>query len=276
MIESLIQAFRSVPVRGKGRLFDRFVPREGTRTVRICGDRSMTLDLGNAIQRMIYLGAFSPHIAQVVRSLLAPGGTFLDIGANVGYFSVIASDRVGPKGRVIAVEPFPPVCASLRRHLAGVAFAEVHQIGLGDVDGNLAFHVPPGGQRDYNVTLTPSPDWPTIELPVRKMDDCLKEWKVGRVDLMKMDVEGAEPRVLRGGAEALRGGAVRHMIVEVNGHRLTEGGGSPAALVEQLGGLGFVPARLAGKTATPVEAATWDLSPESEYDRLFVHRSALT
>jgi hypothetical protein len=92
---------------------------------------------------------------------------------------------------------------------------------------------------------------------------------------MKMDVEGAEPRVLDGGAEHLKRGVVRHLIVEVNGPRLTECGSSPAGLVEQLDGLGFSPARLSGSRAVAVSAAQWDLDPTHEYDRLFVHRAAL-
>jgi hypothetical protein len=103
----------------------------------------------------------------------------------------------------------------------------------------------------------------------------LPEWQVVSIDLMKMDVEGAEPRVLAGGAEALERGLVRHLICEVNGPRLTEAGSSPTALVRLLNGLGFEPARLRRGRAVPARVTGWDLDPAHEYDRLFVHRSAL-
>ena len=82
-----------------------------------------------------------------------------------------------------------------------------------------------------------------------------------------------DPRAA-GGAGRLRRGVVRHLVVEVNGPRLAEGGSSPARLVEQLAELGFAPARLAGRRAVPIPADRWDLHPDREYDRLFVHRSA--
>jgi hypothetical protein len=91
---------------------------------------------------------------------------------------------------------------------------------------------------------------------------------------MKLDVEGAEPRVLAGGAERLGAGVVRHLVLEINGPRLVAGGSSPSALVAQLEGLGFSPAKLSGGRAVPVVVETWDLDPAHEHDRFFVHRSA--
>jgi hypothetical protein len=147
-------------------------------------------------------------------------------------------------------------------------------IALGEEPGTLRLFVPPlSERRDYNVTYIPRADWLALDVACRKLDECVAEWDIRNIDLMKMDVEGAEPRVLAGGAESLRSGIVKHLIVEVNGPRLSEGGSSPEKLIAQLAGLGFLPARIVGKRVVTISADRWDLDPAHEYDRLFVHNS---
>ena len=68
---------------------------------------------------------------------------------------------------------------------------------------------------------------------------------------MKIDVEGAEPVVLAGGADALARGIVRHAMIEVNGPRLTEAGSGPGELAQALDRLGFTPASLVRGRAIP-------------------------
>ena len=129
--------------------------------------------------------------------------------------------------------------------------------------------------RDYNATLLRRPDWTAIEIPLHRLDDCLEAWKVTRIDLMKIDVEGAEPRVLAGGAKHLARGVVRHAMIEINGPRLVEAGSSPAALVDDLAALGFAPARLARGGVIRASRTDMDLDPTHEWDGLFVHDAAL-
>ena len=68
---------------------------------------------------------------------------------------------------------------------------------------------------------------------------------------------------------------VRHAMIEINGPRLVEAGSSPAALIDQLGALGFEPARLAHGRAMRVARTDVDLDPAREWDRLFVHTTTL-
>jgi FkbM family methyltransferase len=279
LVDRFIGMVRPLPVRGKGRALDWLAPRAGMRTVRVCGDAVMTLNLANAIHRMIYIGCFSPNITACLRALLPPGGTFLDVGANVGYFSLMASQFVGREGRVLAVEPNPRAFEALSANLSQSHTSNVQadMIALGESEGTLGLYVPPADEnRDYNVTIVANPSWTRIEVPCRRLDWCLADWHTDRIDLMKMDVEGAEPRVLAGGSSALADGVVRHLMLEINGPYLTELGSSPRALVDQLAELGFVPARLSGRRAIAARAERWDLDPAHAHDRLFVHRSALS
>jgi FkbM family methyltransferase len=278
MIDTMISAMRPLTIKGKGFVFDRVTPREGIRRAAVVGAYAMTLDLANVVHRQIYMGCFANAMTRWAKALLRPGGSFFDVGAHAGYFSLIAADRVGCDGRMVAVEPNPVVFATLRAHLAAnrISHVEACHWGLAERDGSVELHVPGAASfRDYNATLLHRPEWAPIVIPVRRLDDCLDDWGARRIDLMKIDVEGAEPRVLAGGAAHMAKGVVRHAMIEINGPRLVEAGSSPAALIDQLGALGFEPARLSHGRAMRVARTDIDLDPARECDRLFVHTTTL-
>jgi FkbM family methyltransferase len=276
VLDSVIAAGRPFLFKGKGVLLEPVTARSGSREAIVAGDFAMRLDLANAIHRQIFMGTFARDMTRWARAFLPRGGTFLDVGAHAGYFSLVAADLVGPTGRVYAVEPNPRTFAALERHLVsnGVAQVQAHLCGLSTTAGTLRLHAPPGAL-DYNATMLPRADWEVVEVPARRLDECVAAWGVERIDLMKMDVEGAEPLVVAGGAEILARGLVRHVMIEINGPRLTEGGSSPAAFFATLDQLGFVPAVLAGGRAAPRAWAALDTDPTHEKDCLFVHRTVL-
>ncbi len=277
MLDRVVSTFRPLTLRGKGFVFDRVTPRAGFRHARVAGSYGMSLDLANAIHRQIYMGCFANAMTRWAKALLRPGGTFLDIGAHAGYFPLIAADRVGPGGRIFAVEPNPTVFSDLVAQLVANGISNVRPCnwGLAERHGLVELQIPGETRRDYNATLLPRPDWPATKIEVRRLDDCLNDWHVERIDLMKIDVEGAEPRVLAGGARHLARGTVRHAMIEINGPRLVEAGSSPAALVDQLEALGFQPARVSHGRAMRVARTDIDLDPARESDRLFVHTTSL-
>lgn len=277
IVDRVIAAGRPLQVKGKGFLLNPLTPHEGSRDVTVAGGYRMTLDLSNAIHRQIFMGCFARNMTKWARALLPRGGAFLDVGAHAGYFSLLASHRVGASGRVLAIEPNPRTFSSLQRHLTGNAVRNVDAMmcGLADREGTLVLHVPPA-QFDYNATLLPRDGWTRAEVRVRTLDDCVREWNIERIDLMKIDVEGAEPLVLAGGEGALRRGVVRHAMIEVNGPRLTEAGQGPAALAETLRRLGFMPASLVLGHVTAAAWSAFDTNPDRETDCLFVHHTALT
>jgi FkbM family methyltransferase len=276
ILERVIAAGRPLQVKGKGFLLDPLTPHEGSRDATVAGEYCMTLDLANAIHRQIFMGCFARDMTKWARALLPVGGAFLDVGAHAGYFSLLASHRVGASGRVFAVEPNPRTFAALQRHLAQNAVGNVlaTMCGLADREGVLGLHLPPS-QLDYNATVLPRNGWTRTDVPVRTLDGCVREWKVDRIDLMKIDVEGAEPLVLAGGEAALMRGVVRHAMIEVNGPRLTEGGHGPAALAATLQRLGFMPASIVRGCVSARSWNTFDTDPDHETDCLFVHRRVL-
>jgi FkbM family methyltransferase len=275
VLERVIAAGRPFLFKGKGFLLDPVTPHEGRRDVVVAGEYAMTLDLANVIHRQIFMGCFARDMTRWARALLDAGGAFLDVGAHAGYFSLIAADRVGPTGRVYSVEPNPRTFASLEANLSanGITHVRPYMCGLADRPGTIRLHAPPS-HFDYNATVLPRADWHPVDVAARTLDGCIAEWRVDRIDLMKLDVEGAEPLVLAGGAKCLAKGIVRHVMIEINGPRLTEGGSSPATLASTLDTLGFVPASIAAGRAVPEAWSSLDVDPAHEADYLFVHRTA--
>src|ERR1700730_3314616 len=102
----LSDAIRPYNFRGKARLLHSLCSREGEQEAEIFGYQ-IKLDLSDYIQRSIYLSVFEPHESAQVKQYLKEGMTLVDVGANVGYYTLLAASLVGRRGRVLAFEPSP-------------------------------------------------------------------------------------------------------------------------------------------------------------------------
>lgn len=131
--------------------------------------------------------------ARLTTRLCEPGHTFLDVGAHIG--SVVAD--VGfycPHAHIEAVEAIPDKIAHLKKTFPGIV---VHGVALGERSGEATFHVMTGSNSGYSSLGTPRASGKaiTIRVPIRRLDDLDIS---GRIDVIKIDVEGAELGVLRG------------------------------------------------------------------------------
>jgi FkbM family methyltransferase len=236
----VISLARPLSFRGKHRLLSLIAPTEGGAETRVFGYQ-MKVDLADFIQRSIYLATYEPAEVATFRSLLAPGMTFVDVGANVGFFSLLAASAVGPTGRVVAVEPSPYAVDRLREAVAAndLQCVDVVSAGLSERDGTLPLFVPATAGNHTPTMTAAGPDTVRIDVPVTTLDRLLGERSIERVDVLKVDVEGHEPRVFAGGEQALRAGVVRDIVCEFNEPWLREAGSSGAALDAFLRGVGF-------------------------------------
>jgi FkbM family methyltransferase len=151
-----------------------------------------------------YSGAERKHQNEF-RSLVRPGGVAVDVGANWGLHSLYLSRLVGKDGLVIAVEPFPPAFRELQWHLGANECFNVRAlpVALSDRDGKSSF-LP--GESSSAGRLGDEPteaaaDTATVVV-TRTLDAVVEEAGLTRLDLVKIDVEGAEGRVLRGAERA--------------------------------------------------------------------------
>ena len=148
-------------------------------------------------------GTYEPHKVAAVQRLLRAGGTFVDVGANKGDFSLIAARTAGPEGRVIAFEPAPENAIWARKsvELNGYPSVELLEIALSDSEGEARLHL---GRKSGWHSLVPRPvEQDAITVRTRTLDAVLAERGSPTVDMLKIDVEGAELAVLRGARQTL-------------------------------------------------------------------------
>lgn len=146
-----------------------------------------------------------PHVRSAIEARLPKGGTFVDAGANIGFYSVLAARLVGPEGRVVAFEMMPDTAAILRRHVALNAGdrIEIVENALSDRNGaTVTATVEPGKHGQASIIASASPDGRVaIEVATITLDTALDG--AGQIDVLKMDLEGAEFLALKGAAEVL-------------------------------------------------------------------------
>ena len=185
------------------------------RPLRVAG-QDLRLDVAEfyAHDHFFHGKPYEPGLAACLGRLLRPGDTFVDAGANHGYFSLLAAKLVGRSGRVIAFEPHGEARTRLARHLEVNALqdrVEVHSVALSDRSGIALMH-----QSHHNALASLVPDQSPVrdlvtfgapfEVPTVRFDDWRAQHAAGTIRLMKIDVEGAELMVLAGMPESLRSG----------------------------------------------------------------------
>lgn len=195
------------------------------------------------IQRYIYVfGVWEPNLTYWIQDRLKPGDTFVDVGANIGYFTLLAASCVGQNGWGVAIEASPSIFDLLNENL------ELNNIGsrvrtvnlaASDQDGTLTVY---GGPSDNLglTTMVPNHDL-QIETTIsaKPLKDILTEGEIADARLIKIDVEGLEGPVVRGLLPIL--GSCRkdlEIVLEVNG-QATPKGEKTADIVRQFADQGF-------------------------------------
>ncbi len=153
-----------------------------------------------------FLGSpYEPDVTAHLFSVLAPGDVFVDVGANVGYFTVLAALKVGSAGRVIAFEPNPALLPRLRQHLAMNHLEDRVQIETCALSSQSAdavpFYISPDRQNDGLSSLLLRDvlrAGERVEISTSTFDDWIDRARPSRIDLVKIDVECAEHEVVSG------------------------------------------------------------------------------
>lgn len=135
-----------------------------------------------------------PHVTRVMRPLLQPGTVMIDIGANIGYYTLLAASRVGSTGKVIAFEPGVDNCTLLHKSLQANHFENVvlHNVAVADTESVVGFYM-----YESNGHIIPDDlSAHAAQVHTVMLDHVLRDEP--RIDLIKMDIEGAEGRALQG------------------------------------------------------------------------------
>jgi FkbM family methyltransferase len=176
----------------------------------------MLVDGGDTgiVPHLVRDGWFDRNLTSVIQARLAPGMTFIDIGANFGTYTLIGAEAVGEAGRVIAIDPAPNTAALLFENVlmnGYAARAEVLRCAVGAQEGTATLyqfathqggttlqpHIADAARAIYNEPITP------VEVACRTLDAIVAERALARIDLIKIDVEGFEQQALSGARAAL-------------------------------------------------------------------------
>ena len=170
---------------------------------RLAGGGRLWLHPGHSFTHCFWpaIDGYEPDVRTFIETFLRPGQTFLDCGANVGYFSIVAGHRVGPTGRVLAVEANPTTFGLLSDNLRLNGFGDGVHCALTNEPGDVTLHMSRAGGDVYSSLrregINNGQDVESFVVPGRLLDDVLADRKIDRVDMVKVDIEGAELDVLR-------------------------------------------------------------------------------
>ncbi|MEM8563446.1 MAG: FkbM family methyltransferase [Pseudomonadota bacterium] len=186
-------------------------------------------------------GIWEPYETALLIASLEPGAVFLDVGANIGYYSVIAARVVGATGAVFAFEPEARNFGLLQANLelnGCQAIVHAHEAGLADRDSDARLYLSEDNAGDHQVFAVSDK---RAHCPIRLLNgtDYLTA-RLERLDLIKVDVQGAEYAVMVGLLKLLRSlGSAPRIIIELTPLSLRQCGASGRALIELLAMFGL-------------------------------------
>jgi FkbM family methyltransferase len=236
----VVSALRPFSFRGKGRLLSRIVPRRGHVSLELNGITFEDLDLSEHGQWHVYCGLFEVGETRAVTAYLKPGMNIVDVGANIGYYTALGAAAAGPSGRVIAFEPSPYAYQRLRNLVLNNRLTNVttFQMALSDQKGKAQLSLPKDST-NHAPTMLPLANSASVPIEVTTLDEVAGEIGMDSIDLLKLDVEGLEPRVLSGARRLLAAGRIKSVLCEFNRHWLKCAGTTPEALRNTLLNYGF-------------------------------------
>ncbi|MDX6690215.1 MAG: hypothetical protein QOG15_1672 [Solirubrobacteraceae bacterium] len=164
------------------------------------------LPLGHAHLGSIVRGTLEPAVTEAMVRTVRPGHVVYDVGANLGYFTLVAARLVGPEGRVIAFEPVPWCSDAVAANIAlnDLAQAEVRTEAVGAVSGRAALLVAGETSQSMLASLDRHAEArETIEVAVVALDDLVAAGTIPPPDVLKIDTEGAEILALEGMRETI-------------------------------------------------------------------------
>lgn len=157
---------------------------------------------------------YEPAVTEVLEPLCRRNGRIVDVGAHVGWYTFLAAARVGSEGLVLGFEPDPENFQLLSTSLAENPRPQVRLFNqcLSDHVGAEQLFLSDEAASYHSIAR--SVGIRSLRVPSTCLDTVVQEWGLRTIDLVKIDVEGGEPKVLRGARETLRAGIIRNLVLE--------------------------------------------------------------
>src|SRR3989338_9500133 len=186
-------------------------------------------------------GRYEPDSVAVFRSLITPGMVVVDVGAHIGYFSRLFSLLSGRKGTVLALEADPFIFELLKKNVSRHSNVVTRHVAVSDQSGMIDFYHSDekSGCGSVLGKLPVSFKKTRLTVPANSLDTIVAEAGLSRVDFIKMDIEGGEPRALSGMQKTLAENPAIILVTEFAPEWLRAGGMEPLRFLEALKDFGF-------------------------------------
>lgn len=206
------------------------------------------------------LGSYSPVETVVLAGLLKPGMRFVDVGANWGYFSLLAAALVGPTGRVIGLEPHPGIFQRLAENAALNAFSHLVAANVAATSNDLGAELQPfdplaTNQGTSRLVTGNQPPGGAIHVGTRILGELLREHGIGTVDVLKIDIEGGESTVIPTLIQDLGQARYKSILLELHPSNIVGGESGAKQLVAMILAQGYTGYRLLFDVASTHRAA---------------------
>ena len=242
VLNILQRALEHLPVRGKGRFAEQILRHSKTETLKCSPLRGLEIHLRRSqrIERLMWAGAYERKLVVLLKRIVKPSMTVLDIGANIGYIAAIAAGLAGEGGCVHAFDPNPDCYARLKLNLDAFPQAHAHQLAISDYVGTLPLYLSENSEEQGwgSLLKDATTERQTMDVAVTTIDDFVTKFGIRRVHLIKMDIEGNEMHALRGGWKLI-GRDRPAIIAELNATCLARDGSKPSDIIELLTASGY-------------------------------------
>jgi FkbM family methyltransferase len=178
-------------------------------------------------REVFFAGCYEAQESSFVRNSLRSGMNFVDVGANWGFFTLMAAHLVGASGKVVALEPDPRIFLKLKSNVERNKLEQVRvfDVAAADRDAELILAAHDESAENWGISRLVeggSTMQETFTVRSRRLDSLLDDAGLGRVDLLKIDVEGAEDMVLTGMEAGLKSYRYRRILLELHPNQLAE------------------------------------------------------
>lgn len=222
---------------------------------------------------IIVSGRWEPHVEAVLRARLKPGMQVAELGASLGFHTLVMAEAIGPRGHIHSFEPYPKVLPLLRRTLASNDLSgrvTLHEVAILDQPGEVRFAADPIQTGSAHLAIAvAAPNYSEgFTTPAQRLDDALAA--VPALNLLRMDVEGTEGLALRGATALIARSPALGIVMEWSPIMLAARG-DVAELAGWIAAMGFT-ARRIGRDGR-LEPVAAERMPQLEHCDLVLERT---